>query len=110
MVFGLNQTHGFTRMIVKMIVALFKEKKAFSLLKATIIPTIILVKPCIWLRPNTDFHVSGKCLYLLGRGLLESDSACPEAVFCVLRMVAWQSAWSKKKSVRFCFAEPLRLQ
>ena len=97
-------------MIVKMIVALFKEKKAFSLLKATIILTIILVKPCIWLRPNTDFHVSGKCLYLLGRGLLESDSACPEAVFSVLRMVAWGSAWSKKNSVRVCFAGPLRLQ
>ena len=60
MVFGLNQTHGFTRMIVKMIVALFKEKKAFSLLKATIIPTIILVKPCVWLRPNTHFYYSGK--------------------------------------------------
>jgi len=101
-VFGLNQTHGFTRMIVKMIVALFKEKKAFSLLKATIILTIILVKPCIWLRPNTDFHVSGKCLYLLGRGLLESDNACPEAVFSALRMVAWWRAWSKKNSVRFC--------
>ena len=43
--FGLSQTHGFTRIIVRMIVAFFKEKKVFSCLKATIILTIILVKP-----------------------------------------------------------------
>ena len=54
-VFGLNQIHGFTRIIVRIIVAFKREKAFFSLKRATIILTIILVKPCVWLRPNTFF-------------------------------------------------------
>ena len=50
--FGLSQTHGFTRIIVRIIVAFKQEKAFFSLKRATIILTIILVKPCVWLRPN----------------------------------------------------------
>ena len=53
--FGVSQTHGFTRIIVRIIVAFKREKAFFSLKRATIILTIILVKPCVWLRPNTIF-------------------------------------------------------
>jgi len=103
MVFGLNQTHGFTRMIVKMIVALFKEKKAFSLLKATIILTIILVKPCIWLKPNTDFTFQGNACTFWGE-------VCSNLTARVRRLYFLPSEWWRggargRRKIVFVFVE-----
>ena len=60
-------------MLVRMLVALLKEKKTFFYLKATSILTSIRLKVSVSLQPNADFHVPGPCLSLLGQGLFELD-------------------------------------